>query len=272
MSIQARNNVRLSGSGPATMIFAHGFGCDQTMWRYLVPAFEDGFRIITYDLVGMGGSDWSRYDRNRYASAHGHAADLLEIIDAYALGQVVFVGHSLGTMIGLLATIKAPEKFAAQIMVSPSPSYVNDGTYIGGFNADDLERLLQTMDQDFLGWSLRVAPMIMRAPHRPELARELIRSFVRNDREIARHCARVTFLSDYRADLPHSVVPALLLQCSDDLLVPQEVGQYLQRHMPHAVLDVIDNVGHCPHLSAADASCRAINRFLGRGQGVNKNA
>jgi sigma-B regulation protein RsbQ len=272
MSLQARNNIHLSGSGPATMVFAHGFGCDQTMWRYLVPAFDDRFRIITYDLVGMGGSDWSGYDRNRYASAHGHADDLLEIIDAYALGQVVFVGHSVSAMIGLLATIKAPEKFVAQIMVSPSPSYVNDGSYVGGFNADDLEELLQTMDQDFLGWSLRVAPMIMRAPHRPELGRELIRSFVRNDREIARHFARVTFLSDYRDDLPHSAVPALLLQCTDDLLVPKEVGHYLQRQMPHAVLDVIDNVGHCPHLSAADASCRAISRFLKRVQGTTKFA
>lgn len=266
MSLQARNNIHVYGSGHKTMVFAHGFGCDQTMWRYLVPAFDDRYRIITYDLVGMGGSDWSRYDRNRYATAQGHAEDLLEIIDAYALGKVVFIGHSISAMIGLLATIKAPEKFAAQIMVSPSPSYVNDGSYVGGFNADELEQLLQTMDHDFLGWSLRMAPMIMRAPHRPELGRELIRSFVRNDRDVARHWARVTFLSDYRGDLARSTVPALLLQCSDDLLVPQEVGQYLQRHMPHAELDVIDNVGHCPHLSAADASCRAIERFLRRAQ------
>lgn len=264
MSIQSRNNIHVYGSGPATMVFAHGFGCDQTMWRYLVPAFEDRFRIITYDLVGMGRSDWSRYDRNKYATAQGHADDLLEIIDAYASGKVIFVGHSVSAMIGLLATIRAPAKFAAQIMVSPSPSYVNDGNYIGGFNADDLEQLINTMDQDFLGWSLRMAPVVMGAPNRPELGRELIRSFLRNDREIARHWARVTFLADYRADIPRSTVPALLLQCSDDLLVPQEVGQYMQRHMPNAALDVIDNVGHCPHLSASDASCRAINRFLER--------
>jgi len=262
MSLRFRNNVHIHGAGRKTMVFAHGFGCDQTMWRFLAPAFEDRFRVIAYDLVGMGQSDLSAYDRAKYASADGHAADLLEIIDAYAEGEVVFVGHSVSTMIGLLATIAAPEKFAAQIMVSPSPCYLNDGDYTGGFNAADMEALLLTMDEDFLGWSFKMAPMIMRAPDRPELSRELLRSFARNDPIIARHWARVTFLSDYRQQLPRSVVPALVLQCSDDLLVPQEVGLYMARHLPRSVFRVIDNVGHCPHLSAADASRQAIEGFL----------
>lgn len=244
------------------MVFGHGFGCDQTMWRCIVPAFVERFRIVTYDLVGMGASDLSAYDRNKYATLHGHADDLLELIGAYASGKVVFVGHSVSAMIGLLAANKAPDRFAALVMVSPSPCYLNDGDYVGGFNAEDMEALLEGMEQDFLGWSATVAPMIMGAPGRPELSMELIRSFSRNDVGIARHWARVAFLSDHRADLPRCTLPTLLLECSDDLLVPREVGQYLHRKLPGSMLHVIDNVGHCPHLSAADASCLAIERFL----------
>lgn len=244
------------------MVFAHGFGCDQTMWRFLVPAFADRFRIIAYDLTGMGGSDLSAYDRKKYATLHGHADDLLDIVDAYAAGPVVFVGHSVGATIGLLATVKAPEKFAVQVMVGPSPCYLNDGDYVGGFNAGDMEMLLATMDEDFLGWTMNVAPMIMGAPEQPELSKELIRSFGRSDRDIARHFARVTFLSDHRADIRKSTVPALVLECSDDLLVPREVGRYLEAYLPNASLCVIDNVGHCPHLSAPDESCRTMTRFL----------
>lgn len=264
MSLRFRHNANIYGSGPATIVFGHGFGCDQTMWRFIVPAFAERFRIITYDLVGMGLSDLAAYDRKRYGTLHGHADDLLELIDAHASGKVVFIGHSVSAMIGLLACTRAPDRFAAQVMVSPSPCYINDGDYVGGFNAEDMEALLDGMDQDFLGWSVSVAPMIMGAPNRPELSLELIRMFSRNDVGIARHCARVTFLSDHRDDLPRCTVPTLLLQCSDDLLVPREVGEYLNRNLPNSVLDVIDNVGHCPHLSASDASCRAIERFLVR--------
>lgn len=264
MSLRFRHNVTLHGSGPATMVFAHGFGCDQTMWRFIVPAFAQRWRVMTYDLVGMGGSDLSAYDRKKYATLHGHADDLLELVDACTPDKVVFVGHSVSAMIGLLAANKAPDRFAALVMVSPSPCYLNDGDYVGGFNAEDMEALLEGMDQDFLGWSATVAPMIMGAPGRPELSMELIRSFSRNDVGIVRHWARVAFLSDHRADLAHCALPTLLLQCSDDLLVPGEVGLYLHRQLPGSVLEVIDNVGHCPHLSAADASCLAIERFLAR--------
>jgi sigma-B regulation protein RsbQ len=246
------------------MVFAHGFGCDQTMWRFMTPAFEDRFRTITFDLVGSGASDLSAYDRHKYGSLHGYADDLLEILDEFASGPVVFVGHSVSTMIGLLATIKAPQRFAAQVMVGPSPCYINDGDYIGGFTREDIDELLETMDANYLGWSSSMAPVIMGAPNQPELGKELTDSFCRNDPTIARHFARVTFLSDHRADLPLSTVPALILQCSDDLIAPRTVGDYLQRHLPNSTLHVIDNVGHCPHMSAPTASSRAIDAFLAR--------
>lgn len=262
MSVQYRNNVHIAGNGPVTMVFAHGFGCDQSMWRFLAPTYEDRFRTILFDLVGSGQSDLAAYDRTKYGSLHGYADDLLEIIDACASGPVVFVGHSVSAMIGLLATIRAPERFAAQVMVGPSPSFINDGDYVGGFNREDIAVLLETMEDNFAAWSEKVAPMIMGAPNRPELGTELIESFCRNDPSIAKHFARVTFLADHRADLPKSTVPSLILQCSDDLIVPREVGAYMLRHLPNSTLAVIDNVGHCPHLSAPTASSRVIDEFL----------
>jgi sigma-B regulation protein RsbQ len=262
MSIRFRNNIHVAGSGDATMIFVHGFGCDQTMWRFITPEFQQRFRIVCYDLVGSGDSDLESYDRNKYSSLHGHVQDLLEIIDTCSQGPVVVVGHSVGAMIGMLATIAAPHRFAAQIMVSPSPCFINDDDYIGGFNRDDMETLLATMEDNFLGWSLKMTPLITGGAEHPALSREVARRFCRNDAVIMRHFARVTFLSDHRADLPRSRVPALVLQCSDDLLVPHEVGPYMLRHLPGSTLRVIDNVGHCPHMSAPSASSMAIEAFL----------
>ncbi|MCA1855901.1 alpha/beta hydrolase [Massilia oculi] len=260
--IQQRNNVRVTGNGPATMVFGHGFGCDQTMWRFLAPVYQDRYRTVSFDLVGSGSSDLGAYDRTKYGSLHGYADDLLEIIDAFATGPVVFVGHSVSTMIGLLATIKAPEAFAAQVMVGPSPCYINDGDYVGGFSHEDIEELLETMDANYLGWSSNMAPAIMGAPSRPDLREELTSSFCRNDPEIAKHFARVTFTSDHRADVPKSSVPALILQCSDDLVAPLAVGEFLHRHLPASRLHIIENVGHCPHMSAPTKSSRAIDDFL----------
>ena len=262
MPVHTRHNVSVSGRGNATMIFAHGFGCDQAMWRLMTPAFEDRFRIIRYDLAGSGGSDLSAYDREKYGTLHGHAADLLEIVDACAEGPVIFVGHSVSAMIGMLATIQAPQRFAAQIMIGPSPCYINDGDYIGGFSRSDIDELLDTMDSNYLGWSSNLAPVIMGAPDQPQLAVELTSSFCRNDPEIARHFAKVTFLSDHRGDVPRSTTPALILQCSDDLIAPRTVGDYLLRHLPHSTLHVIENIGHCPHMSAPSASSRALDDFL----------
>ncbi len=262
MDIQQRNNVHVVGTGAVTMVFAHGFGCDQHMWRLLAPQFEDRFRVLTFDLVGSGNSDLAAYDVQKYASLHGYVADLLEIIDAFAQGPVIFVGHSVSSMIGLLATIASPERFAAQIMIGPSPCYVNDADYTGGFMREDIDELLATVESNYLGWSSAMAPAIMGAPQQPELSVELTNSFCRTDPDIAKHFARVTFLSDHRADLPKSQVPALILQCSDDLIAPMSVGEYMHRMLPRSTLSVIENVGHCPHLSAPSASSAAMEAFL----------
>lgn len=262
MSVLVRNNVRIAGNGTATMVFAHGFGCDQTMWRFLAPAFGERFRTISFDLVGSGGSDISAYDQAKYGTLHGYADDLLEILYECATGPVVFVGHSVSTMIGMLATIKAPERFAAQVMIGPSPCYINDGDYIGGFRREDIDELLDTLESNYLGWSSSMAPVIMGVPDQPALAEELTDSFCRNDPKIAKHFARVTFLSDHRADVPKSEVPALILQCSDDLIAPCAVGDYLNQHLPNSTLNVIENVGHCPHMSAPTESSRVIESFL----------
>ncbi len=262
MTVQYRNNVQVHGNGPATMVFAHGFGCDQTMWRYIAPAFQDRYKVITFDLVGSGGSDCSQYRRDKYASLHGYADDVLEIIEEYARGPVIFIGHSVSAIIGLLASIKAPARFDAQVMVGPSPYYINENDYIGGFSRADIDDLLDTMDSNYLGWSSSMAPAIMGVPERPELGQELTHSFCRNDPDIAKHFARATFLSDHRADLPKSAIPSLILQSSDDLIAPIAVGHYMHKHLPNSTLHVIDNVGHCPHMSAPAASSAAIDAFL----------
>jgi len=262
MSVLHRNNVRTAGKGPATMVFVHGFGCDQSMWRYLAPTFQSSFKTVLFDLVGSGSSDLSAYDRSKYDSLHGYATDLLEIIDEFSEGPVLLVGHSVSAMIGMLATIEAPEQFAAHVMVGPSPCYINSEDYVGGFTRPDIDDLLHTLESNYLGWSSTMAPAIMGAPDQPQLAEELTNSFCQTDPEIAKHFARVTFLSDHRADLPKSKTPTLILQCSDDIIAPRSVGEYMQRAMPAATLQIIENVGHCPHLSAPSASTAAIEAFL----------
>ncbi|MFZ6778843.1 alpha/beta fold hydrolase [Undibacterium sp. Ji83W] len=257
-----RNNVNITGTGPITMVLAHGFGCDQSMWRFLAPHYTERYRVVTFDLVGSGNSDLNAYDRDKYSSLHGYADDVLEIMAEYAMGPVVFVGHSVSAMIGLLAANRYPERFAAHVMVGPSPSYINDGDYVGGFSREDIEELLETLQNNYLGWSSNMAPVIMGAPDRPELGQELTNSFCRTDPEIAKHFARTTFLSDHRADLVHCKTPSLILQCSEDMIAPVSVGEYMLRHMPNSKMHIIDNVGHCPHMSAPTASSAAIDDFL----------
>ncbi|WP_028998210.1 alpha/beta fold hydrolase [Azohydromonas australica] len=263
MDVRRRNNVHVMGGGPATMMFSHGFGCDQNMWRLMTPSFQDCFRIVLFDLVGSGLSDLAAYDRAKYGTLQGHADDVLEIAERFANGPVVFVGHSVSAMIGMLADLAAPGRFAAQVMIGPSPCYINDGSYVGGFTRSDIGSLLETLESNYLGWSSTMAPAIMGAPDQPALGAELTNSFCRTDPEIAKHFARVTFLSDNRADLPRLQTPTLILQCSDDLIAPRAVGEYMCRALPHATLRVVENVGHCPHLSAPCASTTAINEFLG---------
>ena len=264
MSVKRRNNVDVIGEGPATMVFAHGFGCDKNMWRLLAPGYAARYRIVLFDLVGSGMSDLAAYDRDKYDSLRGYASDVLEIVDEFATGPVVFVGHSVSAMIGLLAGIEAPDRINAHVMVGPSPSYINDGDYVGGFTRADIDGLLDTLESNYLGWSSTMAPAIMGVPERPELGIELTNSFCRTDPDIAKHFARVTFLSDHRADVPRLAAPTLILQCSDDLIAPLSVGEFLQRTLPNGTLKVIQNVGHCPHLSSPCASADAIDEFLSR--------
>ena len=262
MDLQRRNNVQVAGSGHVTLLFSHGFGCDQNMWRFLQPAYERRYRTVLYDLVGSGRSDLSAYDRTKYGSLQGHVTDLLDILDACAAGPCIVVGHSVGASIALLATVAAPQRFVAQVLVGPSPCYVNDGDYVGGFNREDIDGLLAAMETNFIDWSRNMAPAIMGAPERPELAEELTNSFCRTDPDIARHFARVTFLSDNRADLPRLQAPTLVLQCSEDIIAPMQVGQYLERTIPNCRMVVIRNQGHCPHMSAPGPSSDAIDSFL----------
>jgi sigma-B regulation protein RsbQ len=262
MSVKLRNNVHVEGSGSSTLFFAHGFGCDQNMWRLLAPAYAGRYRTVLFDLVGSGASDLTAYDAGKYASLDGHANDVLEIVREFGRGPAIFVGHSVSAMIGMLANLKEPSHFTAQIMIGPSPCYINDGDYTGGFTRGDIESLLDTLDSNYLGWSSTMAPKIMGAPEQPELGEELTNSFCRTDPTIAKQFARVTFLSDVRASLPKLTVPTLVLQCNDDLIAPVSVGEYMCRVLPRATLSVIDNVGHCPHLSAPGASAAAIDRFL----------
>jgi sigma-B regulation protein RsbQ len=262
-TVKRRHNVHCHGAGPATIVFVHGYGCDQQMWRFLYPDFVARYRVILLDLVGCGASDLAAYDRQKYATLHGHAADMLEVIDQFAMAPVVFVGHSVSAIIGMLASIAAPEKFLAQVMVGPSPCYINDDDYVGGFNAEDIDSLLQMMEIDYKAWIRRMAPAIMGAPH-PVLTRELLTRFEHNDPEITRHFARVTFTADHRADLSRSTVPALILQCSDDMIAPREVGEYMHHHMANSQLATITNIGHCPHMSAPSASADIIHNYLGQ--------
>jgi sigma-B regulation protein RsbQ len=260
--IGKRNNVHVRGDGPITMLFAHGFGCDQNMWRYLAPTFEKRFRVVLFDLVGSGNSDLAAYDRVKYDTLQGYADDVLEIIDAFAAGPVIFVGHSVSSMIGLLAANKAPERFLAHIMIGPSPCYINDQDYCGGFERQDIDELLAAVENNYLGWSSAMAPAIMGAPEQPALGVELTNSFCRTDPDIAKQFARVTFLSDHRKDLSRCQVPTLILQCSDDIIAPLAVGEYMHRALPRSTLKVIENVGHCPHLSSPHASTVAMEEFV----------
>jgi sigma-B regulation protein RsbQ len=257
-----RNNVRLSGAGDRAMMFAHGFGCDQNMWRYVAPAFEGDFRTILFDHVGAGGSDLSAYDASKYADLSRYADDVVEIGRELGLRDATFVGHSVSSMIGILASLKAPDLFGNLILVGPSPRYINDGDYIGGFTAEQIEELLSFLSANYMGWSTAMAPMIMGNPERPELGEELTNSFCRTDPEIAKAFARVTFMSDNRADLAAVKARTLILQCSEDIIAPFEVGDYVHHHIAGSKLVVMKATGHCPNLSAPAETIAAIRAFV----------
>jgi sigma-B regulation protein RsbQ len=260
--IIARNNVRVFGRGTQPMLFAHGFGCDQNMWRFLTPAFEDDYRIVLFDYVGSGKSDLKAYDPARYGSLHGYAQDILDVCRALDLHDVILVAHSVSSMAAVLAANVEPQRFAQLIMVGPSPRYINEDGYVGGFDATDIDGLLDTMDKNYIGWANFLAPAIMKNADRPELAKELTESFCSTDPLIARRFAEVTFRADNRSDLQHVRVPSLILQCSEDIVAPNEVGQYVHRHTPRSTFRQMQATGHCPHMSHPEETIQLIREYL----------
>ncbi len=261
--IAARNNVKIVGRGQRVLMLAHGFGCDQNMWRYTVPAFEADYRIVLFDYVGSGRSDLQAYNADRYSNLNGYAQDVLDICEALDLREVIFVGHSVSAMIGVLAALKTPGRFSCLIMLGPSPCYINHPPdYHGGFNRSDIVELIDTMQQNYIGWANFLGPAIMKNADRPELAAELTQSFCSTDPRIARRFAEATFFSDNRADLPKLTVPSLILQCSDDMVAPVAVGEYMHRQMPRSTFRQLRAVGHCPHMSAPEETNAAMRDYL----------
>jgi sigma-B regulation protein RsbQ len=263
MDALSRHNVTVHGrpDGPP-IVFAHGFGCDQNMWRFVWPAFADEHRVILFDHVGHGHSDHTAFDRERYRSLDGYAEDVLAILRALEVHGAVFVGHSVSAMIGALAAVAEPERFSRLVMVGPSPRYIDDDGYKGGFSREDIDGLLESLASNYLGWSGAMAPVIMGNEDRPELGDELTDAFCATDPEIAAHFARVTFLSDNRADLPRVPVRTLVLQCSDDVIAPVGVGAYVHEQLPDSTLVQLEATGHCPNLSAPAETTAAIQDFL----------
>jgi sigma-B regulation protein RsbQ len=263
MSVIRRNNVKITGAGPQTILFAHGFGCDQNMWRYVVPHFQDDFRVATFDHVGAGGSDLSAYDFDKYGTLEGYASDIVEIGRELEIENGIFVGHSVSAMMGVLASSKAPGMFSNLVLVGPSPRYINDGDYHGGFTQEQVNELLEFLDSNHMGWSQAMAPAIMGNADRPELSDELTNSFCKTDPEIAKHFARATFMGDNRSDLDKVKVPSLILQCAEDVIAPVSVGHYLHAKLADSQLVLMKATGHCPNLSHPDETVSAIRSFLG---------
>ncbi|WP_336765125.1 alpha/beta fold hydrolase [Paenibacillus sp. USHLN196] len=263
IDVLVRNNVKVLGSGSQTIVFAHGFGCDQDMWRYIVPAFSENYRVILFDYVGSGESQINYYDAVKYNNLEGYARDVLEIMEALELRDTIFVGHSVSSMIGMLASIRNPKYFKQIVMLGPSPRYVNDlPSYYGGFDRNDIDELLEMMQMNFIGWASYLAPIVMNNPERKDLAEELEKSFCSRDPHIARQFAEVTFLSDCRIDLDQATVPTLILQCSEDSIAPVEVGDYLHAHLKNSRLQQMTAKGHYPHLSQPEETIRMIKDYL----------
>lgn len=266
--ILRRNNVRVSGRGTQPMLFAHGFGCDQNMWRFVAPAFENDYRVVLFDYVGSGQSELAAYDPDRYDTLEGYAQDILDVVHALDLRDIVFVGHSVSSMIGVLAANREPDRFSRLVLIGPSPRYINETPYVGGFDRSDIDGLLEMMDKNFIGWANFLAPAIMKNPEHPELGEELTASFCSTDPVIARRFAQATFYADNRADLAAVRVPSLILQCSDDMVAPHEVGDYMHQHLADSTLRTMKATGHCPHMSHPAETIELIKEYLHAGAPV----
>ncbi|MCS1391151.1 alpha/beta hydrolase [Lysinibacillus boronitolerans] len=261
-NIVVRNNVTILGQGDQPLIFAHGFGCDQNMWRFITPAFMDKYQIILFDYVGSGNSDINAYSSEKYQSLQGYVQDLLDIIETLSLQNSIFVGHSISAMIGLLASIQHPDYFKKLIMIGPSPCYLNDDGYRGGFERSDIAELLEMMEMNFTGWASYMAPIAMSNPEQPALTQELKQTFIAADPMIAKEFAEVTFLSDHRSELPKVSIPSLIIQCSEDSIVPIGVGDYLHQHLKNSTLQLLEAKGHYPHISHPNETIQCIADFL----------
>jgi sigma-B regulation protein RsbQ len=261
-NISIRNNVKSFGKGKQPMMFAHGFGCDQNMWRFITPAFEDDYRVVLFDYVGAGKSEISSYNAERYSSLQGYAQDVLDICDHLKLTDVIFVGHSVSSMIGLLAAVVKQDYFSKMIMVGPSPCYINDDNYVGGFERKDIEGLIETMEKNYIGWANFLAPAIMGNKDRPELGEELAESFCSTDPIIANQFAKATFFSDNRKDLAKLKIPSLILQCSEDIIAPSAVGSFVHRNLQQSTLKLMKATGHCPHISEPEETIQLIKEYL----------
>jgi sigma-B regulation protein RsbQ len=262
MNIIERNNVTIQGKGSQAMMFSHGYGCDQTVWRLLAPAFFDDHEVFLFDHVGAGKSDTSQYNRSKYSTLQGYADDIVEMGQKLDIHGGIFVGHSVSCMIGILAAIKDPKLFDRLILIGPSPCYFNEGEYQGGFSYEAIGDMLQLVESNYDSWARSMAPLIMGNVDRPELATEMTEIFCRNKPEIAKHFAHVTFLSDNRRDLPELKIPSLIMQCSEDLIAPESVGRYLNRMMPHSTLRILKATGHCPNLSAPEETVEVMRDYL----------
>lgn len=262
-NILQRNDVTITGKGTQPILFAPGFGCDQRMWRYVAPYFEEQYQVILFDYVGAGKSDLSCYDQQKYNSLSGYAQDVLDVIQYLDLKDIIFVGHSVSSMIGLLASIEQPQRFSRLLMVGPSPCYIDDPPhYKGGFTKESIEGLLDLMEKNYIGWAQFLAPVIMKNEHRPELTEELQESFCSTDPVIAQTFAKATFFSDNRHDLENVTVPTLIMQCSDDSIAPREVGEFVHKQIPNSSIVYLQANGHSPHMSHPEETISVIKEYL----------
>lgn len=264
-AIVDRNNVKVIGQGEKTIVFAHGFGCDQSMWRYITPAFQEKYQLVLFDYVGSGNSDLSAYQSEKYKSLQGYVQDVLDVVESMGLKDIIFIGHSISSMIGMLASIERPDYFDKLIMIGPSSCYLNDTNgYHGGFEQSDIKELLDMMEMNFAGWASYLAPIAMNQPENPTLSKDLERSFISGNPTIAREFAEVTFLSDHRGDLAKVTVPTLIMQCSEDSIVPIEAGEYLHSHLKNSTFLLMEAKGHYPHISHPEETIRCIQEYLER--------
>lgn len=262
MTATQKHNVKVFGNGEKPMLFAHGYGCDQKMWRYITPAFQGEYKIVLFDHIGFGGSDVSTYSISKYHSLQAYADDVLEICEELDLQDVIYVGHSVSAMIGVLASNKQPERFSKLVLIGPSPCYIDDDNYTGGFSEESINGLIKSLESDYLTWANNIAPVIMGNPDKPELGQELASSFCSSDIEVAKDFARITFLSDNRSDLPRVTTDTLILQCSEDVIAPEAVGKYVHQHIAGSKFEQMQAVGHCPNLSAPEETIAKIKDFI----------